>query len=503
MSGTPPNGGSTVPPGLDLPRASRRFLIFRATGALLLLVGLYLLAVTTILGLLSLPLLEYHLAGQVHLGLVAGVLGASVCIWMAIAPRLDEFEMPGPRLTRAEQPLLFDLIEKIASAARQPVPPEVYLTNGVEAWVARRGGFLAIGSRKVMGLGLPLLQALTVPELRAVLAHEFGHFYGSDTLLGTWVHFTRASLARLLDDIEHGLPRRIFSAYAGMFFGWTRTVSRHQEMIADALAGHVAGSAALARALVKVTEASAAYDAYWATVLRPVLDAGFLPPIASGFAKFAARPEVQATMATAQQAELRNTSPGPYDSHPPLAERLATLGSRTRESLEAGPSAVSLLHGLPELEEALVDKVGGRGHRWDMNPVSWEDVGDAIQVPRWRRLVARCRNGLAGVTPRALATIDGPAWGGALARRQDDRNAPVDPEEVVRAALALVLVSHGFRTEIQPSGGLVLARGGSAVDLDQLKLPLGESSSPPPAWLAVCERVGVGDVDLGALPGSA
>lgn len=476
--------------------------MFRGVGALLLLVGLYVLAMAAILGLLALPLLEYRLAGQVHLALVAGVLATSICIWMAVAPRLDEFHAPGPRLTPAAQPQLFGLIERIARTTRQRVPGEIYLTNAVEAWVARRGGFLAIGSRKVMGLGLPLLQALSVPELTAVLAHEFGHFYGADTLLGTWVHHTRASLARLLEDLDQGVPRRIFDAYAGLVFRWTSAASRHQEAIADALAGHVAGRATLASALLKVSAAAPAYDAYWANVLRPVLDAGFLPPIAPGFARFAARPEVQATMAKAQQAELRNTSPRPFDSHPPLAERLAALGPGTPESIEAEPSAVSLLHGLAELEEALVDKVGGRGHRWDMNPVSWDHVGDAIQVPRWRRLVARCRKGLAGVTPRALATIDGPGRGGALACRQDDRNAPVDPEEVVRAALALVLVSHGFKTEIQPSGGLLLARGDSAVDLDQLKLPLGEDG-PRPVWFAVCERVGLSDVDLGALPDPA
>jgi Zn-dependent protease with chaperone function len=34
---------------------------------------------------------------------------------------------------------------------------------------------MGFGSRRVMGLGLPLLQALNVSQLEAVLAHEFGH----------------------------------------------------------------------------------------------------------------------------------------------------------------------------------------------------------------------------------------------------------------------------------------------------------------------------------------
>jgi len=40
---------------------------------------------------------------------------------------------------------------------------------------------MGFGSRRVMGLGLPLLQILTVAQFRAVLPHEFGHYYGADT----------------------------------------------------------------------------------------------------------------------------------------------------------------------------------------------------------------------------------------------------------------------------------------------------------------------------------
>lgn len=52
---------------------------------------------------------------------------------------------------------------------------------------------MGVGSKRVMGLGLPLLNALTVSELRAVLAHEFGHFVGGDTSLGKWIHKTRSA----------------------------------------------------------------------------------------------------------------------------------------------------------------------------------------------------------------------------------------------------------------------------------------------------------------------
>jgi Zn-dependent protease with chaperone function len=68
------------------------------------------------------------------------------------------------------------------------MPAEVYLIPEVNAWVGQRGGFMGIGSRRIMGLGLPLLETLNVSQLEAVLVHEFGHYYRGDTRLGPWVY---------------------------------------------------------------------------------------------------------------------------------------------------------------------------------------------------------------------------------------------------------------------------------------------------------------------------
>jgi heat shock protein HtpX len=52
-----------------------------------------------------------------------------------------------------------------------------------------------------MGLGLSLLQTLSVSQFRAVLAHEFGHFHAGDTKLGPWIYRTRAAIGRTLDGL--------------------------------------------------------------------------------------------------------------------------------------------------------------------------------------------------------------------------------------------------------------------------------------------------------------
>src|ERR1700685_1123183 len=64
-----------------------------------------------------------------------------------------------------------------------------------------RGGGMGFGSRRIMGLGLPLLSTMTVSQFRAVLAHEFAHYYGGDTSLGPWVYRTKASIVRIFENV--------------------------------------------------------------------------------------------------------------------------------------------------------------------------------------------------------------------------------------------------------------------------------------------------------------
>jgi Zn-dependent protease with chaperone function len=79
----------------------------------------------------------------------------------------------------------------------------VYLVADVNAFVAQRGGWMELFSTRVMGLGLPLLNALTVSELRAVLSHEFGHYAGGDTKLLPWIYRARIAIIRT----RHKTPR--------------------------------------------------------------------------------------------------------------------------------------------------------------------------------------------------------------------------------------------------------------------------------------------------------
>ena len=53
----------------------------------------------------------------------------------------------------------------------------------------------------LLAIGLPLLQTLTIEEFRALLAHEFAHFYSGDTRLGPWVFRGRETMVRVFNNL--------------------------------------------------------------------------------------------------------------------------------------------------------------------------------------------------------------------------------------------------------------------------------------------------------------
>lgn len=176
--------------------STRPSLAGRAVLALVLMFGFYVLAISMAALLLYIPYAEWAFAGRLHIRLaIFCVVGAGVILW-SMLPRIDRFDAPGPLLTASEHPKLFTTIRDIAKSTGQTMPAEVYAVPEVNAWVAQRGGIMGFGSRRVMGLGLPLLQTVTVDQFRAILVHEFGHYFGSDTKLGPWVHKTRSALFR-------------------------------------------------------------------------------------------------------------------------------------------------------------------------------------------------------------------------------------------------------------------------------------------------------------------
>jgi heat shock protein HtpX len=251
-------------PPTHFPAPAGPSLAGRFAAAVALTVGFYVLALVIAAALIAGPILGWVLNGTGNLWLTITGLFLGVSILFAIVPRRLKFEAPGLKIGEREQPRLFALIRREAEAAGEPVPDELYLTLDANAAVTQ-----ASRRSRVLILGIPLLHILSERELRGVLAHEFGHYSGGDTRLGPWIHRTRDTIIRTVQQLSDGdgdeswsqkLVRQPFIWYGNAFLRITAAISRRQEFAADACAVRSVGRAAHVSALERIHAYAPGFD---------------------------------------------------------------------------------------------------------------------------------------------------------------------------------------------------------------------------------------------------
>jgi heat shock protein HtpX len=474
----------------------------RAVFAVLLTLGFYLLALAMTALLLFIPYAEWTYGGRIHLKLVLFcVVGAGVILW-SIIPRPDRFTAPGPRLLPDEQPELFKVLRGVAREMGQEMPAEVYAIGELNAWVMDRGGIMGFGSRRVMGLGLPLLQVLNVSQARGVIAHEFGHFYGGDTKLGPWIYRTRSAMIRTLSGLaEHGsLLQKPFVWYGNAFMRITQTISRGQEFTADRLAAGIVGSQAMIDGLRVIHGGGVVFDSYWRNEYAPAIDKGYRPPLADGFARFLSVPRIADAVTKIVGEELESGETDLYDSHPSLRDRVSALQQVAVTKDQDPKPAISLLRDLENLEASFVVALTDPATARNIQPISWEQVGGKVWFPIWQEHVDTHREVLQGVHLQALPGIlSDPEskrrlLSGTAETEEEGQNYFL--EGLIGAAVAVNLARQGWQLNATPGNDVALSQDGLDVFpfIAVRQLLNGEATAD--SWGRLCSAV-KGDVVLG------
>lgn len=490
----------------------RQSLLWRAILAIVLMIGFYLFAIAIAFGLFyaASVQLEDENHAQIRLVLIC-VIGGLTILW-SVLPRVDTFLPPGPRLLREKHPRLFCELDSVAAAVKQTLPSEVYLVPDVNAWVSSRGGIMGFGSRPVMGLGLPLLQVLTVSELRAVLAHEFGHFQGGDTRLTPWIWKTRSAIIRTLTNLSEGsifslqLLQLPFLWYGKLFLRITHAVSRQQEYAADALAATIAGSPAMINGLQKIHGAASVYEAFWQCEVNPILAAGFRPPLAAGFGSFMQGPDVSRWIAEQDADNKRKPRSNPYDTHPPLQERIAALGNTTKCSPPANePSALELLDGIDGLEKEMVASICGSNSNGELRDIRWQDSITDVYLPIWGREAEKHARLLSGIRMIDLPGRLG-ASGELVSRFEMCLPTSMSSQQQLQAVggiigCTIVVLLHQKGWSVTRDIGQPVEVGNGDVRLKPFALieDLFEGKMPADEWKKLCIETCIADVDLGEL----
>ncbi|MFD8095926.1 M48 family metalloprotease [Streptomyces malaysiensis] len=257
-------------------------------------------------------------------------------------------------VTRRGAPELWDTVEELALDIGTRPPGHIRLTAEANASVTEDAPLLGLApGRRVLYLGLPLLAGLSRAELRAVLAHELGHFSRRHSRFGVVAHRGAAGLVAARQAIQDaaaandlvrlyaGGPLLLLNLYTYVFRWLTRPVRRRQELEADREAARVAGPDAVADALRSTTALDAAWQEFLAEFLAPMRRAtGRIPddPFRA-FAHMVETPELREPLA-ALRARAVERPADPDDAHPALATRLERLARLP--AAEPGTAALSL-----------------------------------------------------------------------------------------------------------------------------------------------------------------
>ncbi|MEW1722611.1 M48 family metallopeptidase [Streptomyces sp. NPDC093109] len=276
------------------------------------------------------------------------------------------------------EPELWLTVRELADQVVTRAPDAIILTAEVNAAVTEEARLLGLlPGRRLLFLGVPLLQGLNQAQLRSVIAHELGHYSHSDTRLGPAIRRGRDQLLRTIGDFEERADRtqdkerarqerrnekrlakgreareidpggagftyrvmaRLYTAYAKLSLRATLADARRQEYAADATAARIAGRDATASALREIPVLDSAHGFYLRSYALMGTESGLLPPRGAVFGGFGELLSARALQLLPLRDELPDEPVSPYGSHPPIADRVRRIEELpTSPEPEPGP----------------------------------------------------------------------------------------------------------------------------------------------------------------------
>ena len=186
----------------------------------------------------------------IPLGLAAIVLRS---LWV-------EFPEPeGHELHYEDAPRLFDLAKSIREATQGPTLHKILLTDDFNAGIVQRPRLGMFGwHENYLLVGLPLLRGMSPDEIRAVLAHEFGHLSGRHGAFSAWVYRVRQTWDQVLLRMRQeqrfgsGIFEGFFKWYAPYFAAYSYVLARTKEYEADQASVRLSGKETTAAMLIKL-----------------------------------------------------------------------------------------------------------------------------------------------------------------------------------------------------------------------------------------------------------
>ena len=338
-------------------------------------------------------------AGRTPALAVMGGLACVAAVAVIVRALIVKVDFPqGRPITREEAPALFAAIDDVIqrAAATQPGKAQAVVIDSVTldgvfdtslSQIPRWGPFGNYTNH--LQLGVPLLTALSIAELKALLAHEIGHVVvgAPGPAFAAWIYRQRLAWRALQEKFDE--PANVVDRILAVFYGWycgyfhayTFVLARNQQYAADRLSAKATHPGALAHALTKLALMGRFLEeVFWNRLWGQIEqhpEPQYLPysmmPRAFGIAR------VQWARKDWLESSLRKFS-AEGDTHPSLGERFEALRIEpTVPTYSADRSALSLFGAHAAAVLAWCDE------EWRaQNATKWRKRHDAIKEIRWK-----------------------------------------------------------------------------------------------------------------------
>lgn len=320
----------------------RLILLGYACFSLFLLVSIFGVLISFVLVLSAPNIITFKVA--IIVGFPCGALAFS--LFKALKIRF--YPPVGVLVDKESAPELFRLIAEVSRLADpdnengKGIPlKQVMISPDLNAGVTQipRLGIFGFYQNYLV-LGLPLLQALSVEELKAVLAHEFAHLSGHHSKTGNWIYRTRNSWERVIYILgsESSWSARLVSKFLGWFWprlnGYAFALSRGQEYEADRFAADVSGVATQSSALMKIELTHPHCDKSWREIYDSVATISDAPKDVFGILKEKIN-ELSTEDANDYLTKAFRLKTDTSDTHPCLKDRLISIGFLEKDAGES------------------------------------------------------------------------------------------------------------------------------------------------------------------------
>lgn len=334
------------------------------------------------------------------------VVPIGVLIYAIVRSLWVKLEPPdGIVLTKQNAASLFDFLDTLRKLAKGPRIHRVILDEAMNAAIVQIPRLGVLGwHRNYLVLGLPILQALAPEQMKAVIAHEYGHLAGAHGKFSAWIYRIRKTWAQLADQIavrsqwSAFLFRGFFGWYVPYFNAYSFVLARANEYEADRLSAKVAGAEDAAAALIGIEmKAQRLSQIFW-TALERQIERSPAPKILphAAMTRFFAGADSVGTADELQTLLKRETSR--TDTHPSLSDRLKMLAVAPKPAVPIIVSAATAFLGasLP----GLVRQMDERWQSWAMP--RWQKAYDDAAGAResFGKLRERAQHGPLNLTER-------------------------------------------------------------------------------------------------------